>query len=553
VSEYKTISDSLHEIANWLTNQNPVLGKLIHELAQSFATPDKNDQLLKEYQNLVDEHYKRLESTSHPSQDTWFSLHQNLLALLKTQAAEIIDSNSETLTSKQVDFLNKQISTFLEPENFFLSNREAVREAIESNGKSLSRGLAYLSNELGVWQTHLSPPEALLLGKDIACTPGKIIFQNHLFELIQYSACTKSVKQHPILIVPPFINKYYVLDLRQENSLVRFLVDQGMTVFMISWKNPLSLRDGRLTWNDYINDGVHQAIRTCLDVYAGRRLNIAGYCVGGTLTSTAISALDKVTRRKIASLTLFNTLIDYSDAGELSCYVNERFVEYLEQIIGEQGIFPGHLMNAAFSSLKPRELIWNHVKRTYLLGNTPPVFDLLHWNGDMTNVAGPALCYYLRNMYLENKLVPTTRSSKTKPLIDFDEIDCPKFIVASINDHIVPWNSALESAKLFGNPCKFVLSDGGHVAGVVNPVDFKKTSGFSATDTNLDEINSSNFHESSSRQIGSWWPTWIAWLAEHSGKNVRSRQSLGKPGSHPISNAPGQYVREKCRDAAFVV
>jgi polyhydroxyalkanoate synthase len=553
VSKHETNIDPLQEIANWLTNQNPVLGKLIRELAQSFVTPDKNNQLVKEYQNLIDEHHKRLASTSRPSQDVWFSLHQNLLALLKTQVTEIIDSKSEILTSKEIDFLNKQISTFLESENFFIGNREAVRKAIESNGKSLSRGLDYLSNELAVRQTHLSPPEALLLGKDIACTPGKIIFQNHLFELIQYSASTKSVKQHPILIVPPFINKYYVLDLRPENSLVRFLVNQGMTVFMISWKNPSSPRDGAMTWNDYVHDGVHQAIRTCLNVYAERRLNIAGYCVGGTLTSTAIPALDKITRRRIASLTLFNTLIDYSDAGELSCYVNEHFVAHLEQIIGQQGIFPGHLMNAAFSSLKPRELIWNHVQRTYLLGNTPPVFDLLQWNGDMTNVAGPALCYYLRNMYLENKLVPTAKSSKTKPLFNFDGIDCPKFIVASINDHIVPWNSALESAKLFGNPCKFVLSDGGHVAGIVNSVDFKKTSGFSATDTNLDEINSSNFHESSSRQIGSWWPTWIAWLAEHSGKNVRSRQSLGKPGSHPISNAPGQYVREKCRDAAFVV
>ena len=553
MSEYKTISDSLHEIANWLTPQNPVLGKLIHELAQSFAKPDENDQLLKEYQRLVDEHYKRLESTSHPSQDTWFSLHQNLLALLKTQATEIIDSNSETLTSKEVDFLNKQISTFLESENFFLGNRKAVRDAIESNGQSLSRGLAYLSNELVVCQTHLSPPEALVIGKDIACTPGKIIFRNHLFELIQYSASTKYVKQHPILIVPPFINKYYVLDLRPENSLVRFLVDQGMTVFMISWKNPMSPGDGEMTWNDYIHAGVHQAIQTCLDVYAGRRLNIAGYCVGGTLTSTAISALDTVTRGKIASLTLFNTLIDYSDAGELSCYVNERFVAYLEQIIGEQGIFPGHLMNAAFSSLKPRELIWNHVQRTYLLGNTPPVFDLLHWNGDMTNVAGPALCYYLRNMYLENKLVPTTRSSKTKPLINFDEIDCPKFIVASVNDHIVPWNGALESAKLFGSPCKFVLSDGGHVAGVVNPVDCTKITGFSTTDANLAEINPSNFFERGSRQTGSWWPTWFSWLAEHSGKNVRSRKLTGKTRDRSISDAPGQYVHEKCGVAPFVL
>ncbi len=259
MSEYKTISDSLREIANWLTNQNPVLGNLIRELAQSFATPNKNDQLLKEYQNLIDEHHQRLESTSRPSQDVWFSLHQHLLALLKSQATEIIDSKSETLASKEIDFLKKQISTFLEPENFFLGNREAVREAIESDGKSLSRGLAYLSNELGVCQTHLSPPGALLLGKDIACTPGKIIFQNHLFELIQYSASKKSVKQHPILIVPPFINKYYVLDLRPENSLVRFLVDQGMTVFMISWKNPMSPGDGEMTWNDYIHAGVHQS------------------------------------------------------------------------------------------------------------------------------------------------------------------------------------------------------------------------------------------------------------------------------------------------------
>ena len=388
----------------------------------------------------------------------------------------------------------------------------------------------------------MTDESAFEVGRNIAITPGEVIFENELIQLIQYRATTARAYSRPLLIVPPFINKYYILDLQESNSFVRYCVEQGMSTFIVSWRNiPEEL--GHLTWDDYIDKGVFDAIETVRSVSGSESINTLGFCVGGTLLATALAVDAARNRDQVNSLTLLASMLDFSDTGEISVYVDESYVEQIEQQYGGGGVFPGWQLASAFSSLRANELVWHFVVNNYLLGKTPRAFDLLHWNSDSSNLPGPLYAFYLRNMYLENKLrVPGKLRMKGLP-VDLGAIDVPAMVVATREDHIVPWKTAYCSATLLGGNTRFVLGTSGHVAGIVNPASENRRKYWMADDGL--PTDPQTWQASAHEVAGSWWIPWMNWLRPLAGKRIRARKTTGNKRYVPLEPAPGQYVRER--------
>jgi polyhydroxyalkanoate synthase len=346
-------------------------------------------------------------------------------------------------------------------------------------------------------------------------------------------------------MVPPCINKYYILDLQPENSLVRYAVEQGNTVFLVSWRNPdQSL--AKTTWDDYIEQGVINAINITRDIARQEQLNVLGFCVGGTLLSTALAVLAARDEHPAAGVTLLTTFLDFSDTGVLNVFVDEAQVQLREQTLKKGGLMPGRDLASTFSSLRPNDLVWNYVQSNYLKGKEPPPFDLLYWNSDSTNLPGPMFCWYLRNTYLENSLKVPGKLTVAGEKVDLSKIDAPAFIYASREDHIVPWDSAYQSTKIL-NPKKpgrntFILGASGHIAGVINPAAKKKRSYWT---NDARPASSEDWFAGATEHPGSWWTDWAAFLAEHGGKDIKARSKLGNATYQPIEAAPGRYVKEK--------
>jgi polyhydroxyalkanoate synthase subunit PhaC len=345
--------------------------------------------------------------------------------------------------------------------------------------------------------------------------------------------------------VPPCINKYYILDLQPENSLVRHAVEQGHTVFLVSWCNPdASL--AHVTWDDYIEDGVICALNAVQEISKQEQINALGFCVGGTLLSVALALLFGRGEKPVASLTLLTTLLDFSDNGVLDVFIDEAQVAMREQTIGNGGLMPGRDFTSAFSSLRPNDLVWNYVKSNYLKGEEPPPFDLLYWNADSTNLPGPMFCWYLRNMYLENNLRRPGKLNVAGAPVDLSKIDAPAFIYGSREDHIVPWAAAYESMSLLNpkkrNRNRFVLGASGHIAGVINPPAKKKRSYWVNDKPTAD---AEAWLSGATEHPGSWWPEWSKFLAKHGGEKVRAPRKFGSTRYKPIEPAPGRYVRVK--------
>ena len=416
------------------------------------------------------------------------------------------------------------------PANFAATNPAALSEAIATRGESLTRGLANLLGDVHRGRISQTDETAFEVGRNLAATPGDVVFENELIQLIQYRPATKQVAARPLVMVPPCINKYYVLDLQPENSFVAHAVGRGHTVFMVSWRN-VGPEQGHLTWDDYLEQGVGAALRTAQEIAKSDQVNALGFCVGGTLLG---SFLAKENPDRVASVTLLATMLDFADTGQIGLFVDEAAVRAREATIGKGGIFPGNDLAFVFSSLRANDLVWPYVVNNYLLGGKPAAFDLLYWNSDSTNLPGPMYCHYLRNTYLENKL-------KEHP--GFGSVDKPLFVVATREDHIVPWRTAYKTIRLFGgDEKKFVLGASGHIAGIVNPPDKKRRSYwvFDALPGDPDDALAA------AKEIkGSWWPMWSEWLAEHSGG---TRAAPAKPGTakyKPIEPAPGRYVKQR--------
>jgi polyhydroxyalkanoate synthase len=459
------------------------------------------------------------------------------------QMAEAVEATPHQ--KQKIRFAVQQVVDAMSPANFLATNPEAHQKLIETKGESLTKGLANLLGDIQKGHISLSDEKAFEVGRNLATTEGQVVYENALFQLIQYAPLTKTVHERPLLMVPPCINKYYILDLQPENSLVRYAVEQGNTVFLVSWRNPdQSLAN--TTWDDYIEKGVINAINIACAIGKQDKLNVLGFCVGGTLLSTALAVLAARGEHPAAGITLLTTFLDFSDTGVLNVFVDEPQVQLREQTLKKGGLMLGRDLASTFSSLRPNDLVWNYVQSNYLKGNEPPPFDLLYWNSDSTNLPGPMFCWYLRNTYLENSLKVPGKLTVAGEKVDLAKIDAPAFIYASREDHIVPWNSAYQSTRIL-NPKKpelnkFILGASGHIAGVINPAAKKKRSYWTnaARPASHDE-----WFAGAEEHPGSWWGEWSEFLAAHGGKDVKARTKLGNAQYQPIEAAPGRYVKAK--------
>jgi len=466
-----------------------------------------------------------------------------LNARFMTALAEAVKAPKKV--KQRILFSVQQTVDAMSPANFLATNPEAQHRLLESKGESLHKGIAQMLGDLKKGRITHTNDTAFEVGKNVATTAGAVVFENSLFQLIQYEPLTKTVYERPLLIVPPCINKFYILDLQPENSLVRHAVAEGNTVFLISWRNP-NASLGHLTWDDYIGQAVIEAISIVEKISAQPQMNAFGFCVGGTLLATALAVMAAQGKQPVASLTLLTSFLDFADTGVIDVFIDEMQVKLREQAIGQGGLMRGADFTSAFASLRPNDLIWNYVGTNYLKGEEPPPFDLLYWNADGTNLPGPMFCWYLRNTYLENNLRHPDRVTVLGETVDFGKIDAPTFLFASREDHIVPWQSAFQSCTLL-NPEKpsrnlFVLGASGHIAGVVNPPAKKRRSYWTGTVVDLD---AEGWLASATEHAGSWWSEWFLFLAAHGGKKIAAPASPGNNAFTIIEPAPGRYVKEK--------
>jgi polyhydroxyalkanoate synthase subunit PhaC len=468
-------------------------------------------------------------------------LAESYLSTYRLLLDSVESLNVASDTKKKIRFFVKQRLDAMSPSNFFVTNPEALQSAIESKGETLKAGLENLREDMAKGHISMTDEEAFQVGENLAITPGSVVFENEIFQLVQYAPSTRQVHVRPLLIVPPCINKFYILDLRPDNSFVRYAVEQGFTVFIVSWRN-VKDEQGHLTWDDYIADGVVKAIDNVRRITNVEKINALGFCVGGTLLASAVAVLRRMGHEVIESVTLLTTFLDFSDAGEVTSYINEEFIANREREVGQGGIVSGSELAYAFTSLRANELIWNYVVGNYLKGTKPPAFDLLFWNSDSTNLPGPWYAYYLRNMYSQNNLAKPDKLVMCGVPVNVSYVNMPAFVFAAKEDHIVPWRTAYGSASLLGGKTEFVLGAAGHVAGVINPASKNKRSYRVGA---APSVAAEKWFEASTEVEGSWWPRWAAWLKQYSGTMVSARVALGNVDFRPIEPAPGRYVKEK--------
>ena len=442
---------------------------------------------------------------------------------------------------RRLEFMTRQYVDALAPSNFAATNPDVIAKAIETDGGNFVRGAANLVADISRGRISMSDASAFEVGRNLATTPGSVVFRNELIELIQYAPATSTVHERPLVIVPPCINKYYVLDLSPENSFVRHAVAEGNTTFIVSWRNvPQEL--GALTWDDYVVRGVLEAIRVAKAIARSPSLNVLGFCVGGTLLACGLAVLAARGDASVASATFLATMLDFADPGEIGVYVTREFLAAREPALLAGRRMHGAELAGAFSTLRANDLVWNYVVNNYLKGETPPAFDLLAWNGDSANLPGPMYAYYLREMYLGNRLREPGALTMAGERIDLRRLAMPAYVLATRDDHIVPWRTAYRTTGLLGGPVTFALGASGHIAGIVNPPAGHRRNHW------INERIAADPEAwlAGARSVeGSWWPHWSAWLAPHAGRRPRARRSAGSRTFPVLDPAPGRYVVER--------
>lgn len=491
------------------------------------APPDKGD--------------KRFSAAEWKEYPLFDYIKQSYLLTSRMLMEAVQNANLDGQTKKKMLFFTRQFVDAMSPSNYAATNPEVLKAAMESKGESLAAGFKNLLADLEKGRISMTDEAVFEVGENIAVTPGMVVYQNRLIQLIQYTPSTERVYERPLLLVPPSINKFYIMDLQPENSFVRFAVEQGHTLFMLSWKN-ITKEEQDLTWDDYLTDGVIRAMDVVREITGVEKLNVLGFCVGGTLLASALAVLAAENKPCAASLTLMTTLLEFSDAGDIGVYVDKPLVEAREAAFKDGGVVPGQELAVSFSSLRANDLIWSYVVNNYLKGKAPDAFDLLYWNSDSTNLPGPMFAYYLRNTYLENKLVKPGCLTMCGVPVDLGKIDMPTYAFGAMEDHIVPWRAAYESARYLGSKPRFVLGASGHIAGTMNPVTKNKRNywiGEGLPDS------ADDWYQQAQSVNGSWWNDWAAWLKPLGGKLVAAPRHLGSSKHQPIESAPGSYVRAR--------
>jgi len=442
---------------------------------------------------------------------------------------------------RRLQFVLRQFADAIAPTNYAATNPEVIKLAAESGGESIAQGMKLLAGDLAQGRISMTDERAFEIGRNVAVTPGSVVLENDVMQLIQYSPTTSQVHERPLLILPPFINKYYILDLQPDNSFVRFCVEQGFTTFIVSWRNiPPQL--GHLTWDDYVRQGVLAPLEAVRSIAGSEQVNALGFCVGGTLLATGLAVLAQRKDKSVSSMTLLAAMLDFSETGDISVFIDRDFVEQAEKDYRESGVMQGSRLAATFATLRANDLVWHFVINNYLKGREPRAFDLLYWNADGANVPGRLYAYYLRNMYLENNLRIPGRLVSCEVPVDLGSIDLPAYVLATREDHIVPWKTAFASAGLLGPRTEFVLGASGHVAGIVNPASRNRRNFWSGGAANGD---AEEWLDNATQHAGSWWTHWAQWLRAKSGELKPAPTTAGNDSYQAIEPAPGRYVKEK--------
>ena len=438
-------------------------------------------------------------------------------------------------------FLARQYLDAVAPSNFAATNPEFVKQAVETKGQSITQGINNLLQDFEKGRISMTDDSAFEVGRNLATTQGAVVFENELIQLIQYSPLTDKVAKRPLVIVPPCINKFYILDLQAENSFVRYAVEQGNTVFLVSWRNAKA-EQGHFGWNDYLEQGPITALSVAREICKVDQVNALGFCVGGTILSSSLAVLAARGEDWVSSLTLLTTLLDFSDTGEIGLFIDEQSCATRDATIGKGGLLTGRDLAGTFSALRANDLIWNYVSGNYLKGQKPQAFDLLYWNSDSTNLPGPFAAWYMRNLYLNNSLRIPDKLEMCGVKVDLGRVKMPNYLLAAREDHIVPWQTAYQSTRLLGGETRFVLGASGHIAGVVNPAAKNKRSFWINDETKLD---ADDWLSAAEEKKGSWWTDWSAWLKQYADGECAARKKAGNAKYKEIEPAPGRYVKEK--------
>jgi polyhydroxyalkanoate synthase len=467
-----------------------------------------------------------------------------LLAARWTQRSIHDVEGLDPQTARKIDFYTRQFVDAMAPSNFLLTNPEVLKKTLETNGENLVRGLTHMLGDLeqskGTLRVSMTDFSAFEVGKNLAITKGKVIFQNDLMQLIQYEPLTKDVYKTPLLVMPPWINKYYILDLQPENSMLRWMVEQGHTVFVISWVNPDKKLGGK-RFDDYLLEGPIAALDAIEKATGETEINVIGYCLGGTLLAITLAYLKaKKQEHRIVSATYLTTMIDFSDAGELSVFIDDEQLSSLESRMSDKGYLEGDDMAITFNMLRANDLIWSFVVNNYLLGKDPFPFDLLYWNADSTRMPAAMHSFYLRNMYQRNLLVKPGGITICDVPIHLENLTTPSYMLSTREDHIAPWKSTYASTQIYKGPIRFVLAASGHIAGVVNAPTKQK---YSYWINEKLPASPDEWLAKTEEKAGSWWNDWATWIAPKSGKKVPPRKLGGK--LKPIEDAPGSFVTVK--------
>jgi len=462
----------------------------------------------------------------------------------RTLMAMVDAVQADEKTRARIRFSVEQFLAASAPSNFLAFNVEAQKKALQTQGESLVQGLANLLKDIQQGHISMTDESRFEVGRNVATTEGAVVFENELLQLIEYKPLTAKVHERPFLMVPPCINKYYILDLQPDNSFIRYAVSQGHRTFVVSWRNSdMTLADK--TWDDYIEGAVIKAIQAVKEISGAEKINALGFCVGGTMLSNALAVLAARGDDSVASATFLTTLIDFTETGVLDVFIDENFVRLRELQMGQGGLMKGQDLASTFSFLRPNDQVWNYVVGNYLKGETPPAFDLLYWNCDSTNLPGPYYAWYLRHFYLENKLVQPGALTVCGEKLDLRQVKLPVYVYGSREDHIVPIGGAYASTQLLPGKKRFVMGASGHIAGVINPPAKKKRSHWLREDGQF-PAKVDDWIAGAAEHPGSWWEDWAAWLKGHAGRQVAAPKAYGKGARFKaIEPAPGRYVRQR--------